>query len=139
MSRKGYRHFAHTADVGLTTWGPSLADAYSEAILGTAAVTYELGQIQPRLERVVQADADDLARLLVDLLDDVLYLADSEGFVPSRAEVEPSPGRAIARLRGELFDPARHQRAGPQVKAITYHDIQVDPGPPARVRLILDI
>jgi SHS2 domain-containing protein len=139
MSRRGYRHFAHTADVGLTAWGPSLAEAFAEAIRGTAAVTYKLSEIQPRVERVIQAHANDSTRLLVDLLDDVLYLADVEGFVPTRAEVDLTPGSAIAHLRGETFDPERHRRAGPQVKAITYHDLKVETGPPARVRLILDI
>jgi SHS2 domain-containing protein len=139
MSGRGYRHFAHTADVGLSAWGPTLAEAFAEAIRGTVAVTYELSAIKPRVERVIQANADDAARRLVDLLDDVLYLADAEGFVPARAEVELKQGRAIAHLTGETFDPARHRRAGPQVKAITYHGIIVEPGPPARVRLILDI
>jgi SHS2 domain-containing protein len=139
MSGRGYRHFAHTADVGLTAWGPTLSDAFAEAIRGTAAVTYELNRIRPSVQRVIQANDGDPARLLVDLLDGVLYLADSEGFVPIQAEVDMTPRNVAARLSGETFDPSRHRRAGPQVKAITYHDIKVEPGPPARVRLILDI
>jgi SHS2 domain-containing protein len=139
MSRPGYRHLSHTADVGLAAWGSTLAEAFAETIRGTVAVTYDLRRIRPFDERVVGATATDDARLLVDLLDDVLYLVETEGFVPARATVALSDSRAEARLFGETFDPARHRRAGPQVKAITYHGLRIAPGPPARVRLLLDI
>jgi SHS2 domain-containing protein len=126
--------------VGLTAWGPTLADALAEAIRGTAAVTFDLHRIRPRQTRdVAAAGASDAGRLLVALLDEVLYLVETEGFVPVRAEVTLAAGTARARLTGDVFDPARHRRAGPQVKGITYHGLQIHAGPPARVRLILDI
>lgn len=139
MSDRGYRHLAHTADVGLTAWGPTLAEAFAAAIRGTAAVTFDLRKIRPRDTRTIHVAESDPGRLLVDLLGEVLYLAETDGFVPATAEVELSPAGAIARLTGEIFDPARHRRAGPQVKGITYHGLRLESGPPARVRLILDI
>jgi SHS2 domain-containing protein len=139
MSRRGFRHLSHTADVGLAAWGPTLAEAFAEAIRGTVAVTYDLQRIRPAEERVVTATATDTARLLVSLLDDVLYLLETEGFVPANATIALSDGHAEARLFGEAFNPLHHRRSGPQVKAITYHDLRIAPGPPARVRLILDI
>jgi SHS2 domain-containing protein len=139
VSGRGYRHSAHTADVRLTAWAPTLADAFAEAIRGTAAVTFDVDRIHAREERVIRTSQPDLARRLVALLEEVLYLIDAEGFVPSHAVVELTGDTATATLRGETFDPARHRRAGPQVKGITYHEIAVDPGPPARARLILDI
>src|SRR6266852_1626424 len=112
MRGRGHRQVAHTADVGLVAWGPTLADAFAEAILGTTSVTFALDRIQPRIDRDIRAAETDPTRLLVDLLDEVLYLVDTEGFVPSRAEVELTPEGAVAHLSGAVFDPSRHRRAG---------------------------
>jgi SHS2 domain-containing protein len=135
----GYRHFAHTADVGLTAWGPTLDAAFAAAVRGLVAVTYNVQRIQPREERVVVVKGDEPARLLVGLLDEALFLEETEGFLAARAHFARASNGLEGRLQGESFDPARHVRVGPEVKAITYHQITVDPGPPARVRVILDI
>src|SRR2546427_2516247 len=58
----------------------------------------------------------DPTERLVRFLGDVLYLYDTERFVPDRG----SP----ARLSGEPFDPARHH-ALREVKAATYHGAAV--------------
>jgi SHS2 domain-containing protein len=135
----GYRHFAHTADVGLTAWGPTLDAAFAAAVRGLVAVTYNVQRVRPRAERAVVVKGDEPARLLVGLLGEALFLEETEGFLATRADVARASDGLEARLRGEPFDPAHHARVGPEVKAITYHQISVDPGPPARVRVILDI
>jgi SHS2 domain-containing protein len=139
MSRVGFRLLPHTADVAVSAWGPSLDDAFAEAIHALIAVTFDLRQIRPVEERSIHVEGADRTRLLVRLLEEILYLIDVEGFLPGQARVALTPEGLDARLQGERFDPSRHERTGPLVKAVTYHEISVDPGPPARVRLILDI
>jgi len=46
--------------------------------------------------------------------------------------------RLRATLRGEAYDPARHGY-GSEVKAVSYHTLRVAPGPPARLRVVLDL
>ncbi|MBX6771731.1 MAG: archease [Chloroflexi bacterium] len=139
MSRAGFRLLPHTADVAVSAWGPSLDDAYAEAVRALTAVTFDLRRIRPLEERSVHLVGTDPVQLLVGLLKEVLYLIDAEGFLASRAHVALSPEGLDARLYGERFDPSRHERTGPLVKAVTYHEISVDPGPPSRIHLILDI
>ncbi len=139
MSRAGFRLLPHTADVAVAAWGPSLDEAFARTVRALIAVTFDLRQIRPVEERSIHVEGSDQARLLVGLLEEVLYLIDAEGFLPARACVSLSPNGLDARLHGERFDPGRHRRLGPLVKAVTYHEIAVEPGPPARVRLILDI
>lgn len=139
MSRVGFRLLPHTADVAIATWGPSLDIAFAETVRALVAVTFDLRRVRATDERTVRVTGVAPVRLLVGLLDEVLYLLDTEGFLPARAFVVASPEGLDARLGGESFDPSRHERIGPLVKAITYHQIHVEPGPPVRVRLILDI
>lgn len=139
MRRAGYRLFGHTADVGLSAWGPTVSDAFAAVVRGLTAVTFDVRRIRPLEERAVSLSESDPQRLLVGLLDQVLYLQDVEGFLTARAAVSVSDGRLSARLLGERYDPSRHRRVGPEVKAITMHQIGVETGPPARIRAILDI
>lgn len=139
MSRAGYRLLAHTADVGLAAWGPTLEAALAAALRGMTAVTYEPRTARPVEEWRVEVAGDDPERWLVGLLGEAIFLHEDQGFVLSDAEVTRTSGGVAARLRGEPRDPSRHHRRGPQVKAVTYHALRVDPGPPARIRAILDI
>jgi SHS2 domain-containing protein len=139
MTRAGYRLLSHTADVALAAWGQSLGDAFAEAVRGLVAVTFDPRTIRKVEERTVTLTGESPTRLLVALLQEVVYLFDAEGFVPCRATIKIEDTSLDAHLSGEQFDPTRHERIGPGVKAITYHEAKVDPGPPARLRVILDI
>lgn len=139
MSETGYRLLPHTADVALQAWGPSLEDAYAAAVRGLIAVTFDVRRIRRTAERRVGVTASTSDRLLVRLLNEVLYLQDATGFLTGRARVTMTEDGLSADLRGETYSPARHRRTGPQVKAITFHDLSIDVGPPTRIHLILDI
>jgi len=139
MTRAGYRLLSHTADVALAAWGPTIDDAFAEAVRGLVAVTFDPRTIRAAEERTVALNGDTSTRLLVALLQEVVYLFDAEGFVPCRAKIRLKDSTLEAHLSGERFDPTRHERVGPGVKAITYHEAKVDSGPPARLRVILDV
>lgn len=139
MTRSGYRLMSHTADVGVTAWGETLADAVGAAIRGVIGVTFEPKTIRPREGRQVTIQATELVDQVVRLVGDVIFLVETEGFLPARADVVLGRGSVTAHFRGETYDRDRHRRRGPLVKAVTYHEVRVDHGPPARVRLLLDV
>jgi SHS2 domain-containing protein len=108
----------HTADIaaelraadepGLRAAG---IEALRELLVGDSPV-------RALAERPIQPRGADAAERLVHFLGDVLYLYDTERFVPARA----SPtGAGVA---GEPFDPTRHH-AQREVKAVTYHGAEV--------------
>jgi SHS2 domain-containing protein len=119
--------------------GETSDEAFAEAARALVAVTYDPRTIRLREERAVAVEADRPDRLLVRLLSEVVYLIDAEGFVPGRARVRIEGGRLEATLRGRVADAYRPRRRGPHVKAVTYHELEIDPGPPVRVRVVLDI
>jgi SHS2 domain-containing protein len=135
----GYRLFGHTSEVGFSAWGDTLAGAFEEAARAVVAVTFDPRTIRVRETREVAVEADRPDRLLVRFLGEIVYLIDAEGFVPFRARVELTEGRLKAQLRGRVADSSRPKRRGPSVKAVTYHGLKIAPGPPVRVRVVLDI
>ena len=135
----GFRVFGHTAEIGFTAWGDDLAQAFEHAARALVAVTFNPRTIRIRETREVVVEADRPDRLLVRFLNEIVYLIDAEGFVPLRARVTLGEGSLSAQLRGRVADSYRPVRRGPAVKAVTYHGLEIDPDPPVRARVVLDI
>ena len=118
----GYEILEHTADVGLRAWGPSLEGCFSQATWGLAEI---IGIAAPgRGERVsIEVTAADPGGLLVDWLNEVLYLHDSRDALLTGVEVD-SVEPELA--RGTVTLAARDRPVeGTQVKAVTYHRLSV--------------
>jgi SHS2 domain-containing protein len=70
----------------------------------------------------VDLEAPDRPRLLADWLEELVFLAETEGFVVEQVDdVEASEQRLRAVLRGRPGEP-RHL-----VKAVTYHRLAFEP------------
>lgn len=140
IARAGYDYFDVVADVGVTAWGPTLAEAFAQAGLGVFALMVDPGTVERREPREVRAQGESLETLLVNWLNECLYVHDIEGFVVGRVEfLVFEEQRAHALLWGEPLDPARH-RVGTLVKAATFHELQVRQAEGGwEIRVILDI
>lgn len=136
----GWEYFDVEADVGVTAWGPTLADAFAQAALGTLALLVAPEGVEEREHREARAQGDSLESLLVNWIDACLYVHEIEGFAVRRVEViRLEHGLVHGLLHGEPIDPARH-RLGTVVKAATRHRLRVAEAPGrAEVSLILDV
>ncbi|MBL7140267.1 MAG: archease [Planctomycetes bacterium] len=141
-----YTTFDHTADVGLDVRGRDLAD-----VLATAARAVFDQMLEDRPDAVAVRDtvdvridpdlADDAGEVLVAWLQELLYRFETARLVPMEVDVEEaSPDGVRARVGFGRFDPARHGTRL-QVKAVTYHGLEVRQTPDGswRARLILDV
>lgn len=139
VGEHGHRYLEHTADVGIEAWGATLGDAFAEAALGLFALMVDPATVRERMERRFAVRGDDVEDLLVRWLSELIAVVDSDGILFHRFEIDRIDATALAaRCWGERLDPARH-RIRVAVKAATYHMLAVEPGPPARVRVILDL
>ena len=137
----GWECFEVAADVGVHAWGPDLASCFRQAALAVFHLIVPLDAVRPLEHREVSAQGDGPEALLVNWLNELLYLHDIEGFVVHDVEgPEVVDGRRLhARLAGEPVDPTRHP-AGILVKAATFHQLAVITEPDrVRARVVLDI
>lgn len=120
-----YRILEHTADVGIYAIGETLEELFRQATLGLLAIT---GTWKPanRGEVVqIEVSAHDLGAVLVDWLSEVLYLQDTrDALIADVTVIEVGPTRANGRV-GVLIR-GNDQVEGTPVKAITYHQLQVE-------------
>lgn len=136
----GFDYFDVAADVGVRAWGPTLAEAASALAQGVFNLIVPLATVEPREFREVTVEGSDEAALLVNWINELLYLHDVEGWLLAGAEIDHCvPLRFGARVSGEPFDPGRHPR-GILVKAATYHDLSIVREPEGiRLRMVLDV
>jgi len=121
----------HTADAAVRLRSPTEAALFQDAAAAHVAIVLDLGASAPvgtGLLRPLVLEAEDPEALLVDFLNELIFLFDTERFLTGRVDVEhvrlEKPARLQAKLLGEVHDPARHS-ARTEVKAATFHDIEI--------------
>ena len=141
MSRAaGYDYFEVAADVGVKAWGSTLPEAYAQAGLGVFALIVDPASVEARQSREVSAQGESQEALLVNWLNECLYVHEIEGFVVRRIEFPVFEAERVhSLLWGEDLDPARH-RLGTVVKAATFHQLRIGRGQGEwEIYVILDI
>jgi SHS2 domain-containing protein len=122
----GFELLEHTADVGIRARGATLEGVFEQATLGLAEVGGAL-RPGPGEPVAVEVTAGDLGGLLVDWLNEVLWLREVRQAAVAAVVVERAgDGRAAGTVAFSSADPPPD---GTLVKAVTYHRLRVEQGP----------
>jgi SHS2 domain-containing protein len=122
----GFELLEHTADIGIRARGRSPSEAFEQATQGFFHLMYDPEQVQPTIERNLEVRAEGYEYVLHDFLNELVYLFDAEKLAFSQIEIlELSPEQLRATLRGERFDPSRHD-GRVYVKAVTLHQLKFE-------------
>lgn len=112
----------HVAELALRLTADTVAELYAEACaaLGTL-LAEEAGQDGPAEERVLTLASADAEALLVDLLNELIFLAETARWAPGAAQVEHwDAGRLTVRVMGVRL------RATPaRIKSATHHGLHL--------------
>jgi SHS2 domain-containing protein len=132
-----YRSFEHTADTGIEAWGKDLAQLFSNAGKALFDVAVELNTVKPKEAVEIELEAEDATLLLHRWLSELLYYFTAKGMVFGKFEFTSISETALkAKAWGEKFEDERHH-VKTDIKAVTYHQLEVRPGWYARA--ILDL
>ena len=129
-----YRWVEHTAELGLELEAGSDEELFAEALTAFAELVEGGDGGEPARHRVELAAASR-ADLLVAWLEELLFLADVEAFVPDAVErIELGEGALAATVAGRTAAPR------PLLKAVTYHGLRFDAeGGARRAYVVLDV
>ena len=138
-----YRFIEHTADMGVEIEATSFESLLSEGLLALTDTLTEVGEVRAEVERQVELMAPSREDLLVDWLNELVYLFETESvlfrFGELGVEEESGGWRLRGTLRGERYDPDRH-RIKRLIKAVTYHQLRVSSSSRGwQARVIFDI
>jgi SHS2 domain-containing protein len=137
---KNYRVIDHTADFGLHITGSDPADLFVNAAKALFDVLIEGRTLRAVDEMTLNVSGEDWPDLLVNWLRELLYLWAVKENILSAVRIDRISERQLsARLTCDRLDPERH-RVKSEIKAVTYHQIQVTQGPDRwEGRVIFDV
>ncbi len=129
-----YRWVEHTAELGLELDGTTERRIFEDALAAFRELAGGVPSGEPEV-REIRLNASDRGDLLTQWLDELVFLADSEGFVAARIlELDLWEDALLATVEGASGSPR------PLVKAVTYHDLRFEQHPDGwRAYVVLDV
>jgi SHS2 domain-containing protein len=125
---------SHTAEVELAIEAETPEQVFHESALAFGELIARGGEGKPASHAVVLA-APDRGALLVDWLEELIFLADTEQFIPEGADELDADEHS---LRGTVV--GRRGDVEPLVKAATYHGLRfTQEGGMWQARVVLDV
>jgi len=140
MVKRAFELIDHTADVGVVVYGVDIKQLFSNAALALFSLITEPESIGEQLQRHLEVFSECNDSLLVEWLNELIYLFDSEHLLFSRFTIESlSNNKLKATCYGEEFNPRKHKiKTG--VKAATYHMLNINKGSHGyEVQVIFDV
>ena len=135
------KNFEHTADIGIEIESSTLSDAFQEVSLSFSEILTGGSLPEVLTSKEVFLESDSLDSLLVDFLSYLIVLFDTDDFIAGSAKLQISKKNSFqlaGKLVGETYNQDKHGY-GVEIKAISYHQLLVQEGPPAHLRVILDL
>ena len=88
----------------------------------------------------IELEADNLEQLLVDWLSELLFLNSANNLVFGffKVELDEKNNKLSAKVFGEKFNLSKH-KIGTEIKAVTYHMLEVKTKKPYHVQVLFDI
>jgi len=135
------KNFEHTADIGIEVEASNLSEAFEEVSLSFSEIITGGNLPKFLVTKEVNLEADNLDSLLVDFMSYLIVLFDTDFFITGSANLAISQNHNFSlkgNLMGEIYNQDKHGY-GVEIKAISYHLLLVEEGPPAHLRVILDL
>jgi SHS2 domain-containing protein len=116
----GYTELAHTADCMLRVWAPDLPGLFEQAARGMYSL--EKARLQPgiRIQWKLFLQAQDYEGLLVDFLNELLWMTGQEGLGFDEFYISIENHQLMATITG-----ARLIGREKEIKAATFHQLEI--------------
>lgn len=135
---KNYEQIDISGDVGLRVWGRDMNELFENAAAGLSELMTDISTIKETEEKEISLNADSYEGLLIQWLNELIYLFDTHGFTGRRFSVTLEGSSLKARASGGLFDPEVNERRL-LIKAATYHGLSLKKNDLWEATIIFDI
>lgn len=115
----------HTADALVEVYGKNLNEMFANAAFALFDQITDVTKVEPVGELDLKLEADSREQLLVDFLQELLFVHDTENLVFSEFVVRTDGRKLDATVRGQEFDEDKHSKRS-VVKGVTYHRLEFD-------------
>ncbi len=133
-----YEFLEHTADVAFRAYGKSVDELFEHAAQALESVMVCLDDVACEDTRIVTLTSDTCENLLYDWLSELLIFFEVDLFAVRYSRVQTKDLSLHAECRGERIDPSKH-RLKEEVKAVTYHELEVTKNAYFQAQVTLDV
>ena len=127
----------HTADLMVRAFGSTLEECYANAGYALFDQTVDLSGVGTGEETEFRVTGIDDEDRLYSLLSELLFIEDCDNLILKEIEVRFEGDDVLCHGRGETLDRSRH-RIRSEIKAITYHMMEIDRATPS-VTVLFDV
>jgi len=137
---KKYKLIDHTADFGIQVSGTDPGDLFCNAAFALFDLVADIRTIKGENRKKIALTGSDWPDLMVNWLRELLYLWNGNEFLVKSAKIQKITAFEIsAILRYDRYEPRRHAIKN-EIKAVTYHQIQVARSPQGwKAQIIFDV
>ena len=122
----GHRSVPHTADLRIEAWAPTRDGFIRQAVLGAVESFLDTSSAGPRRTRRRRLAADRDDDLLVAVLDDVIYLLDTEAEAPVDLRLTGADGAVDVEFA--MVDATTLPQLGAVPKAVSLNELRLQQG-----------
>ena len=135
-----YELIEHTADVAIKAYGKNIAEAFEQAAKAMFDIITDKSEVESVGQYDIDLEAQDMEQLLVDWLSELLFLHGANNMVFGffKVDLDEKKNRLSAHVFGEPFNISKH-KIGIEVKAVTYHMLEIRDKRPYHVQVLFDI
>ena len=136
---KNFEYFDVTADIGFKAYGENLNEAFENAGVAMFNVITDVEDVVPSKDISFEITSEDYVSLLYDYLEELLFFHEVEFMLFGEFHVEIDENLHLkATIKGEEINWDKHERKT-EIKAITFHKMEVKVDNPVELRAILDL
>jgi len=124
-----YETIDHTADFGIRVFGADAKDLFANAAFALFDLITDIDALKGLNEYKAHITGDDWPDTMVNWLRELLYLWTCKEMLVKATDIfYLTEHEVTARVNFDLFDPDLHKIKN-EIKAVTYHQLQVESGP----------
>lgn len=136
---KNFEYFDVTADIGFKAYGKNLNEAFENAGIAMFNVITDVCGVDSSKEISFEISSQDYVALLYDYLEELLFFHEVEFMLFGEFHVEIDDNFHLkATIKGEDINWDKHERKT-EIKAITFHKMEVKTDNPVKLQAILDL
>jgi SHS2 domain-containing protein len=132
-----YETLDHTADILVKCTGGKLEECFENAAYALFDQMVDTGTIEHKMRYRFEVEDEEIENRLFLFLSELLFIMDTESMVMSSFYVTFDGIKVICESYGETLDLKKH-KPKTEVKAITYHMMNVDRNEPS-VTVLFDV